>query len=61
MPAPCNLLRTPKINVDGIAAVLHVLGGGEQDLRIVSGKLDDEWSVLTRPVHVGEHGVSVQF
>ena len=50
MPAPRNLLRAAKVDVDCVAAVLHVLGGFQQDLRVVPGKLDHEWSVFADAV-----------
>jgi hypothetical protein len=40
-----NVLRTAKVDIDGVAAVLDETRGSEQRLRVVGAELNDEWPV----------------
>jgi hypothetical protein len=39
-------LRAPKVDINSIAVILHVLCGLEQSFRIITAELYNEWAVL---------------
>jgi hypothetical protein len=45
-PAPGNILRTPQIQVHGLAIRLHIPGRRQHNLRIVPAKLHDQRTVF---------------
>ena len=60
MAALCNLLRAAKVDVDRIAAMVHVLGGFEQNLRVIAGKLDAKRPIVAKAVEGPEYLLSVE-
>jgi hypothetical protein len=47
-PPPCDVLRTPEVDIEAIVVPLHDLGGGKEVLGVIGAELHDE-----RPVGGG--------
>ena len=46
MTAPCDILRTAKVDIDGIYLIFKHFGSANHDFRVISTNLSHYWSVL---------------